>query len=83
MTKSEAMQLMELHDHRYTIIINDHSYVDSSVRSIELSEDDDDIVYSSAVFDDRSLLTVDKHSVKVFQPVKDWEHITPTLQEIL
>lgn len=73
MTKEHALKLKELHENGYGINIISH-YVDTLV--YEIVEKEDDIVYSSSVYRDRSLLPISAYEVEVFEFIDDWENLT-------
>ena len=81
MKRAAAQRLMQLFDNNYLVMIDDHSYVDSPAQSVNhLQEDDDeydatipddeqDIVYSSETFTNRSLGDIPITNVKVYKPI--------------
>ena len=81
MTLNEAKRLEKFHDNGYRVLVTDSPYVDTFCEGIyQLDEDcknydetkeesEQDIVYDSNVFTERSLTSVNIYSVFIFKPV--------------
>jgi hypothetical protein len=82
MTKPEAMKLMELFNHGYVVFPSGHRYGEGPANIIKMSGEDN-IVYSSNIFCDRSLLKLPSDWVEVYhQRVHNWTETAPAPQEI-
>ena len=80
MKKEEALHLMSLLDYGFLIIIDASGYLDSPVHSIYPSEENDEIVYSSQVFDERPLSEISLIDVKVYAPALNlWKYNTESI----
>lgn len=75
MEHSEALHLMSLFDHGYSIKVNDGPYLDGFVKAMSIDESNGDVCYSSDVYSDRPLKEIGTYQVQVFKPeVKLWTH---------
>ena len=75
MTKDEASQLKKLADAGYKILVSSQ-FVDSFVTAIY--EQDNELVYDSAVFGGASLQKQRASSVTCYKEVEDWREIKVT-----
>ena len=73
MTKNEASQLKKLADAGYKILVSS-GYVDTFITSIY--EEDNELVFDSAVFSGASLQKQRASSVTCYKEVKDWQEVS-------
>ena len=73
MTKDEASQLKKLADAGYKILISS-GFVDTFITSIY--EEDNELVFDSAVFSGASLQKQRASSVTCYKEVKDWQEVS-------
>lgn len=73
-------KLLELNSNGYQIKIGGHPYVDEFAQ-IHVNENEE-IVYSSQVFEEVPLRKVSEYDVYVYQPIDDWQSKTlPSLRK--